>query len=136
MLNIKKTFQLKETSETINERHQQWMEFLCNYGNRLECQQIESKSKGAVFAIMEYRRLLKNRGFGNIPFIALNTAYTQKDYSRLHSLLQELFLEPISKEQFNYILDRVNGSEDGIIKLYNKHIEDTDKRVLNVILIM
>ena len=135
MLTINKTLQTRQEME-IEECNQEWINFLCNYGNRLEYQQIASKSKNAMFAIMEYRRLLRGRDLGNIPLIALNTAYIQINYNRLRNLLQELFLEIISEEQFNFILEKLNSIEDGIKKLYDRHMQDRNKRILNVVLIL
>lgn len=135
LLTINKTLQTRQEME-IEECNQEWINFLCNYGNRLEYQQIASKSKNDMFAIMEYRRLLRGRDLGNIPLIALNTAYIQINYNRLRNLLQELFLEIISEEQFNFILEKLNSIEDGIKKLYDRHMQDRNKRILNVVLIL
>ena len=110
---------------------QVWIDFLCSYGSRLEYIEIEKQSKGAMFAIMEYRRLLRSRGLGNIPFITLNTAHVKKDYIKLHTLLQELFLEAISENQFQYILEQIDNVNDGVEKLYDRHMQDKNKRILN-----
>lgn len=135
MLTINKTLQTRQEME-IEECNQEWINFLCNYGNRLEYQQIASKSKNAMFAIMAYRRLLRCRGLGNIPLIALNTAYIQRNYSRLHTLLQELFLEIIPDSKFDFILNQLDSTDDGMVKLYNKHLQDKNKRALNRALVL
>lgn len=135
MLTINKTLQTRQEME-IEECNQEWINFLCNYGNRLEYQQIASKSKNAMFAIMEYRRLLRGRDLGNIPLIALNTAYIQRNYSRLHTLLQELFLEAIPCNKFKFILEQLDSTDDGMVKLYNKHLQDKNKRALNRVLVL
>lgn len=113
---------------------QKWIDFLCSHGNKLEYIEIEKQSKGAIFAIMEYRRLLRSRGLGNIPFITLNTAHVKKDYIKLHTLLQELFLEVITESQFKFILEQINNANDGMIKLYDSHMQDKNKRILNRIM--
>lgn len=118
----------------VSEHQQQWIDLLCTYGNRLEYEKTNEQSKSAMFSIMKYRRLLRSRGLGNVSFIELNTAHIQRNYIRLHSLMQELFLEPISDSQFSYILDRVNNTEDGMLKLYDRHKQDTGTRILTATL--
>ena len=113
-----------------------WKNYLCNLGSRLEYEQIAQKSKSAMFAIMKYRRLLRCRGLGNVSFIALNMAYTTKNYIKLHELLQELFLEVIGKKQFEYILNILDNTESGLEKLYDRHTQDKNLRILSIILIL
>lgn len=117
-----------------SEYERMWVEYLFGYGNKIEYEQIARGSKNAMFSIMEYRRLLRSRGLGNIPFITLNTAYIKRDYIKLHSLLQELFLEVVTESQFQFILEQINNANDGMIKLYDSHIQDKNKRVLNRVL--
>ena len=102
-------------------------------GDRLEYERITQKSKGAVFAIMKYRRLLRSQGLGNVSFITLNTAYVNKNYIRLHSLLQELFLEVIDKSRFDYTLDKLNKVENGLEKLHTRHQDDRNLRILSIV---
>lgn len=45
-----------------------------------------------------------------------------------------MFLEPITQKQFDFIIDRINRIENGLEKLYNRHIEDSGVRVLSVII--
>lgn len=130
------TEKLLQTNQNynVNEHDQKWIDYLCSYGNRLEYQQVRNESKNAMFAIMKYRRLLRGRGFGNIPFITLNTAYVLQDYIKVHSLLQELFLEPISDDQFDFILRKINSKDNGVMKLHERHLQDTGTRVLSIIM--
>lgn len=132
MQNVKKTL-LKENDRELTEFNQEWIELLCKYGNKIEYEKIASESRNAMFAIMKYRKLLKFRGMGNISFITLNTAYTLNDYTKLHNLLQELFLEVIGNEQLNYILEKINETEDGLHKLYTQHKQNTNKRISTII---
>lgn len=118
----------------VSEHQQQWIDLLCTYGNRLEYEKTTEQSKSTMFAIMKYRRLLRSRGLSNVSFIELNTAHIQRNYTKLHSLMQQLFLEPISDSQFSYILDRVNNTEDGMLKLYNQHKKDVGMRILTATL--
>lgn len=120
--------------EKYSKEHQQWISFLCKHGSTIEYKKIEYESRSAVFAIMKYRRLLRSRSLGNISFLALNTAHIQKNYIKLHSLLQELFLEAIDDTQFDFILNKINNTENGISKLYHRHKEDTNLRVMSIVL--
>ncbi|MGJ0846560.1 hypothetical protein ACR77J_07720 [Tissierella praeacuta] len=134
MQNAKEIFQDNQFSKVVE--YERWIDFLCGYGNRLEYQQIEYESKNAMFATMKYRRILRGRDLGNVSFILLNTAYTQKDYIKVHSLLQELFLEPITNGQFEFILNKINGVQNGLQKLYEHHIQDKNVRILSIALIL
>lgn len=120
----------------MDKYHENWVDFLCSKGDRHEYQQVELESKSAMFAIMAYRRQLRSRCLGNIPIIAINIAYTQENYIKLHSLLQELFLEYITEEQFRYVLDELGQVENGIVKLYEKHLQDKNARILNRVLLL
>lgn len=120
----------------VDKHHENWVNFLCSKGSHHEYQQVEEKSKSAMFAIMAYRRLLRSRGLGNIPIITINTAHTQENYIKLHSLLQDLFLEYITEDQFEYTLNEIEQVEDGITKLYEKHLQNKNARILNRILLL
>ncbi len=113
-----------------------WAEYLCKIGDETEYQEVLSKSKNAVFAVMQYRKLLRNKGLGNVPYTTLNTAYTQQDYSRFTGLLQQMFLEVIDSNQFDYILEIINKTDNGLQKLYNKHLDNQDLRLLSIVKIL
>ncbi len=123
----------KEHGE-ISNCNQEWIELLCNYGSKIEYERVTKECENAMFAIMKYRKLLKLRGMSDISFITLNTAYTLNDYTKLHNLLQELFLENIGNEQFNYIINKINKTEDGLHKLYTQHKQNTNKRISTIII--
>jgi len=113
---------------------QQWTSYLINNSEhrQVEYGEIQKNSKTSMLAIMGYRRVLKNRGVGNISFIQLNTAYIDKDYKLLHNLLQQLFLEIINDGKFKIVLDKIGKKEDGLLILYNNHRNDTGLRILNI----
>ncbi len=113
-----------------------WANYLCFLGDTAEYNQIKEESKNAVFAVMQYRKLLKSRGLGNIPYTTLNTAYSQQDYSRFIELLQQMFLEIIDNNQFDYILEIINRTDNGLQKLYNKHLDNQDLRLLSIVKIL
>ncbi len=113
-----------------------WADYLCSLGDTAEYNQIKEESKNAVFAVMQYRKLLRNKGLGNVPYTTLNTAYTQQDYSRFTGLLQQMFLEVIDSNQFDYILKIINKTDNGLQKLYNKHLDNQDLRLLSVVKIL
>lgn len=131
MLQDNKLFQAKDE---VSEHQQRWIEYLCSCGSRDEYQKIAEESKGAVFAIMKYRRILRSEGLGNVSFEAINTAHTQKDYIKLHRLLQELFLEPLSNVQFEFVVEKLDRIQDSLTKLYNRHMQDRNVRILSIVL--
>lgn len=135
MENVKKQgFGVNEDEHMLY--YKMWEKLLCVYGGGIEYHKVRLESKNAMFAIMRYRRLLRSRGLGNISFIALNTAYTQRDYIKLHNLLQELFLELITKEQFEYVLREIDKTENNMTKLYEKHMQNKNARILNRVLLL
>lgn len=82
---------------------------------------------------MRYRRLLRKRGLGKISFSTINIVYAQKNYNKLYVLLQEIFLEYINKVQFDYILKELSNTSDGLRKLYNRHQQDKELRILSIV---
>lgn len=112
----------------------EWIELLCEIGHVEEFIEILHTSKSELLAIMKHRRILYQQGKGKVSFLELNTAYTNKQFDKLHKLLEKMFLEPISDGQFKLIIDRINRKEYGLEKLYNKHMEDKGLRILSVVL--
>lgn len=127
----------KENAQTnYGKSISRWSEYLCELGSEKEFKEILSESKNAMFATMKYRRELRSRGLGSPSFIELNTALMQNNYTRLHSLLQELFLEYLTQGQFQYVLDKINTTENGIEKLYNYHKYNIHFRAITVAMML
>lgn len=131
---IKTKENLEKVTNDIDECSANWIKHLCNLGNEHHYQKISMVSKSVLLGIMKYRRELRGQGVGNISFMELNTAYTEADNVKLHKLLEELFLEPLSKYQFDFILKKINKAEGTMIAFYNKHMEDVNKLALTVAL--
>lgn len=111
-----------------------WINLLCKYGNTKDFDGVLQEKKCIPLTIMAYRKLLKKQKFCEVPFGKLKIAYMQKRYDTLHDLLQQLFLEPISQSQFEFILDKINITESGLQKIHNEHKKDMSKRILTIIL--
>lgn len=124
----------KINKQEYNNEDYEWIEMLCKYGNRKEFIKIYCNNISIPLAIMEYRRKLRNKGYGNISFVELDRAYTNKKYNILHTLFEKLFLEPISQEDFSYIIKKLNQTENGLQKLYSRYLEDKNIRILSIIL--
>lgn len=116
--------------------NQCWINLLCKYGNKEEFNKINQESISTPLAIMKYRRILRGRGYGEISLAELNDAYINKKYKKLHTLLEVMFLEFIPDSKFDYILDKINNTEDGLQKLYNIHQEEKGTRVLSIALVL
>lgn len=117
-----------------NNKNSEWIELLCRYGNRNDFIKIYYNNISIPLAIMEYRRKLRDKGYGNVSFIELDKAYANKKYNILHTLFEKLFLEPISQEDFDYIINKLNQTKNGLQKLYNRYLEDKNIRILSIIL--
>ena len=95
---------------------------------------IYINSPSLPVAIARCRRMIQHKTNNKIPYELLYKSYTKHDYNTLHSLLQEVFIEYITTEQFQFVLDKLNGDSSNLYKLYQKHLENRDRRLLNVIL--
>lgn len=116
------------------DKNYRWIKLLCEIGNFIDFQDIWYDSKSEILAIMKYRRLLRQQGKTEVSFIELNTAYENKNNNRLHSLLERMFLESITQGQLEFILEKIDNTENGLNKVYDKHTKKKEARILNVIL--
>lgn len=113
-----------------------WVSFLLSkdikHPARLDDMLKGSKSK--MLGVMKYRRALISEGIGGVSFLEVNTAYTDKNFDELHSLLQDLFLEYIPKDKFKFILNKLDNVEYSLIKLYQGHEDNENMRIMSIIL--
>ena len=116
------------------ELENKWVSLLINYGSKEEFIKIYRENISIPLAIMSYRKQLKNKGIGDISYITLEQAYTKQHYNKLHKLLQELFLEYIPEEHFNFILEKLKQKENSLHILYEEYLKDKNKRILNIVL--
>lgn len=141
LLNITKKAGLAESALTIRHQIEQeisqeywdWAELLCKMGDIESFVYILQCSKSELLAIMKYRRILMREGKSKVSFIELDRAYSSKQYTRVHNLLEILFLEVVTKEWFEFIMDKIGNIEDGLMKLYDRHMEDNNLRILSVL---
>lgn len=111
-----------------------WIGLLTQHGNKAEFIDIFKQTRNVTLSIMKYRNILFNRGYGNMPYKILHQVYIQQNYNMLHHLLQELFLEYITDDQFQFILDKLQQHKDNLYYLYQKHMNNKQRRILNIIL--
>jgi hypothetical protein len=122
--------------QNIDEVDRYWIGLLCKWGNREEFNKIVQHNINIPLAIMEYRENLRDNGRGNVSFLELNTAYINKQFKKLHKLFEVMFLEFIPNDHFDYILNKINNTENGLQKLYNIHLEDKGTRILSIALVL
>lgn len=120
----------------VEEFDKRWIDLLCKYGNREEFYFINSKNNSTRLAIMQYREMLRNRGYGNVCIEELKETYDNKQYVRLHKMLEDMFLEPINENSFKYIIDELHKKDNSIEELFSKHLQDKNRRILTLILIL
>lgn len=111
-----------------------WAKLLCKNGECLdEFLDILLNTESLMASIMKYRRKVRQQGQSSVSIIELNNAYEKKQHNKLHSLLEVLFLEPIAEDQFTFIINRINTKEK-LYKLYMKHNENVNTRVMYVVM--
>lgn len=118
---------------------QQWVAILTR-GNREIFDDVRAKSKCDSLAILKLRRELINDGVGQVITSEDLQLCNCRDESYLQDTLQNLFLEPVSKNHlellYKQIVKKGYSIEQGLDKLYQRHREDQTLRLLSVILII
>lgn len=123
----------------IRDDHKKWIELLTEgiEHKQIEFEDILANSKGTIFAIMKYRRLLtESRG----QVITLNDLLDSqiKEEGHLIETLQELFLEKIELAQVEYFYKKASEKYDDMSEafrvLYDRHIEDQGLRFMSIVL--
>lgn len=136
-MEIDNRYLIYEGLQNATETEQQWASLLMTYGSQLVFKSIRDYSKCVMLAIMKYRRVLRESCVGNVSLLELESAYKNKDIKELHKLLEYMFLEPISNENFKFIIDRIYRIDkigSGIERLYKRHLEDKNLRILSLII--
>lgn len=118
----------------LPQKYCDWINLLSKYGNIEEFLKIYKKSFSPLLAIIKYRQILMDRNCDNVSFIELNNCYKNKDINKLHNLLEKMFLEIITKEQLEFILQKIKEKENSLKELYYRHSEDKNARILSIIL--
>ena len=95
------------------------IKYLCRYGNRNELYDIYNKLQSIPGAIVEYRTILRNRGYGSVCRRELKETYNRRQIEDLHNLFNYMFLQDIPEEDFKFGLERIDNTDDGIDKVYN-----------------
>ena len=111
-----------------------WVKLLYELGDLEELMDILNISKSDILGIMKYRRLLHRQGKYKISFIELNTAYSNNQLNKVHTLFERMFLEPITDSQLDFITKRINKKDGGLEVLYTNHMLNKERRILNVAL--
>lgn len=124
---------IKNTGDNFDER---WIDLLCRYGNRKDFEFLRQNSNSTRLAIMRYRRILRNQGYGNVCKHKLQETYTNKQYNELHSMFEHMFLEFIPDDNFKYIISELDKRENGIAELFLKHTQNKHNRILTVVLML
>lgn len=117
-----------------NDKDVEWAKLLCDIGDIDDFNNILKTSESGVLAIMKYRRMLSEDRAAYVSFIEINKCYTSQRYDKLHKLLEQLFIEPITDAQMNFILKKLNSKGNGLQKLYDKHTQNTNLRVMSVVM--
>lgn len=133
-MSINNRYLIYEKLQTSTIIEKKWENLLIAYGSLDEYRVIIKYSKCVTLGIMRYRRVLRDRGVGNINLCELDKLLIDSEYKMLHSKLEYMFLEPISSEQFNFIINKISTISNGLEKLYNRHMEDKNLRILSAII--
>jgi hypothetical protein len=108
----------------LNQENQQWLKILCSSPEnekifREEYMDVEN----AMMSVLSFRkRLLETSRYRKVTSSELEETLRCKDINKKLKILSEMFLEPVSLGEMNYI-DSVEISADDIIQLHNNHRE-------------
>ncbi len=115
----------KENLLTIKESC--WIDLLLeNGGNEKEFKEICKNSRNLLFALCKYKKILRQRGNGQVSFIEIKNSYNNKNIEKLHNLLNKLFLEYYTRDEVDNFLDLMNKTDTSIEDVYNKHLENPE----------
>ena len=121
--------------------NENWIDLLTNGGKldkQREFEGVLANSKNTMFAIMEYRRLLRSRGRGQGITIKQLQICNVSEEEVLQEVLQELFLEPIPISHISFFYENASKKYDNMMEamkeLYLRHKKDENKRFLNIVL--
>lgn len=113
-------------------KKQNWINLLLqNGGNMDELKAIQVDSKTELFGLCKYKKLLRERGGGNVRLAEIETVYNHGDINKLHKLLNEMFLEYYTKSEIDNLLKLVEKTGTSIKEIYNRHIEDPEATILS-----
>ncbi len=123
-----------------NDFSKQWLHFLCEGEDKHEEYCLKSIFIKNFFtgdktirpSIEKLHKFKIKNGYGqHINADTLEFAYRQDDYKRLHTLLEQLFQEPISEMYLNDFLNKVKSGNINIqktVELHKEHPYRTFKR--------
>lgn len=141
---IKKNSELESTfgwlRTNLSSKQMDWIAMLCKFDIKDEEKanflNIYNNSPSVEIAIMSYRRYLYLTYMRDISEEIIMDAYISHNYERLHCLLQELFLEPITKHDIKNILSLLDKNEQNLNVLYQAHLDNNNIRLKKALLII
>ncbi|WIV10524.1 hypothetical protein [Proteiniborus sp. MB09-C3] len=131
---------MKKSMEEQRElQNLEWIDLLCQHGSHEEFESIKENAKCTALAIMEYRGILMDRGIGKHITDKHLKAGNISPVEELQFYLQLMFLEPISIKKIEYFYESATkrgykSLNDAVEELYRRHIKDTGKRFMSIVL--
>ena len=113
-----------------------WCSLLCYEGDSKDFLDILSIAKSEMLAVMKYRRSLMNGRKKPITCIELVKLHTSGELGELHKSLEKLFLEVIVEEHLEFILNKIDNSENGLQNMYDRHIDNNSLRIMSIALVI
>ena len=92
---------------------------------------IYENKNNMVLAIMQFRKDLISKGRGDVKLIQLQNNIYDKD--RFAELLQELFLEYITEENIDHVINLSRDSIENLDKIYQKQQKNKNYRLARVL---
>ena len=110
----------------------EWINLLLqNGGNMEELEAIQGDSKTELFGLCKYKKILRERGGGNVGLAEIETSYNNNDINKLHKLLNEMFLEYYTKSEIDNLLVLMKETRTSISEIYDRHIEFPEDTILS-----
>jgi hypothetical protein len=128
--------QIKSEEDDSDHNNNKWINYLIN-GSRNEFKRflhiLNDECHGCLgFAAIKYRQRLFEEGKrGNISLEQLNSVWD--NFELLKVDLQELFLEYIDQESFEYIMTCININKWTAEGLYNEHQKNKNNRIACIV---
>lgn len=122
----------KNTTGENTTKGEKWLELLLGGDNRQEFNHIKSESKTLLFALCKYKKILRQRSSrGTVPYTLIQSAYVERDINRIHTLLNELFLEYHTTNEISEFLELMEITNTTIEEIYNRHLLQPEDNIFS-----
>lgn len=133
-LNNEDTYQIL-SALNMSKRQTLWADFLCSKGNIKDFLSIynENVIPRPELSIMKYRRYIHKNNTVIVRENDIYLSFKNKQPEKLHSLLQDLFLEVISEDDYILIQTCIGNNCNNLKLIYNTHNSNQGLKIRKVL---